>query len=535
MAETTISETTLSIPDLATGSAYLTRLPLANPAAAEQQLQKFLDALLTDPPPADTLLSLLEQTRVPLCFVEEEMARRYHNKSLPLGTEEEASFQLVLSTWEKMRRAYALCAQMAEPMAGDPQFSGLIATVLHRCLYYSGMVILEHFRARRELPPGIWQDLHQFYATAEHWGVAYTPIEDALESNLQATHCSAAYVAILLIDVASPYSNSVRNLNLIRRWAGLWAPLVSVQLLDDELEVPPYIIELQKDAPLHPTNNAENIDTDARCLDTSRLGLQLSHMLAQLRQRMTPSQLGLGEETNGHVIQLLEHLSRPWTQAASPRRFRRFATVGSARLAVGFEAMHFYVGGQEFVQTDAASAYSRDQFDKLFTFREIANPGEKLNIRANIDFPLDDWSVINHSANGFRLARSSAGQKITHSQLLSICPHDGEHFLLAQASWLMEESDGSLLLGVSVLPGLPQAASLRPVMVHDGIQDRFSRAFLLPAVPAIQEEASLVLPKNLYQASRILELQTDGKILRLRLKHILQNGMDFDRSSFDLL
>ena len=125
----------LAVPDIPTGSAYLARLPLANPAAAEQQLLLFLDTLLADPPPADALLSLLEQARVPLCFVEEEMARRYHNKALPLSDEEEASFLLVLSAWEKMRQAYALCAQMAEPSAGDPQFNGLIATVLHRCIY----------------------------------------------------------------------------------------------------------------------------------------------------------------------------------------------------------------------------------------------------------------------------------------------------------------------------------------------------------------------------------------------------------------
>ena len=258
-------------------------------------------------------------------------------------------------------------------------------------------------------------------------------------------------------------------------------------------------------------------------------------MLAQLRQRMTPSQLGLGEETSGHVIKLLDHLSRPWTQAASPRRFRRFATAGNARVVSGFEAMHFHISGQEFVQSDAASAYSRDQFDKLFTFRDIANPGEKLNLRANTNFPVDDWSVINHSANGFRLARSSAGQRITHSQLLSICPHDGEHFLLAQASWLMEESDRGLLLGVSVLPGLPQAVAVRPVVAHDGIREHFCRAFVLPASPAINEDTSLVLPKNIYQASHILEFRSDVKNQQVRLKHILQHGIDFDRCSFDLL
>jgi hypothetical protein len=81
---------------------------------------------------------------------------------------------------------------------------------------------------------------------------------------------------------------------------------------------------------------------DARRLDTARLGLQISHMLsASFVSASTPSQLGLGEETSGHVIKLLEHLSRPWTQLASPRRFRRFATQGAARVAVGFEAMHF--------------------------------------------------------------------------------------------------------------------------------------------------------------------------------------------------
>lgn len=526
---------TLSIPDLTTGSAYLARLPLANPAEAEQQLLIFLDALLVAPPSADTLLSLLEQARVPLCFVEEEMARRYHNKALPLSDEEETSFQLVLSAWKKMRQAYALCAHMAEPLAQDPQFNGLIATVLHRCLYYSGMIILEHFRARRELPAGIWQELHREYATAEQWDVAYTPLEDALESNLQATHCTAAYVTLLLIDVGSPYSNSVRDLNLIRRWAGMWSPLVSVLPLDDDLEIPPYVIDLKRDAPLHPTNNAENIGIDTRRLDTTRLGLQLSHMLSQLRQRMTPSQLGLGEETSGHVSKLLEQLSRPWTQAASPRRFRRFATQGSARVALGFEAMHFYVSGKEFIQSDAASIYSRSDFDKLFVFRDQEDPGAGLSIRSKRDFPIDDWAVLNHSANGFRLARSSAGQKIIHSQLLSLCPHDGEHFLLAQASWLMEESDAGLLLGVSVLPGMPQAISARPGDVHDNKQEFFSRAFLLPSVPAIRAESSLVLPKNLYQASRIMELQIDGNKAKIRLNHILQRGMDFDRASFDFL
>lgn len=533
---TSAKELPLDVPDLRTGMDFLSQLPLANPVVAERQLIRFLDGLLIAPPDPGVLLALLEQARAPLCFVEEEMARRYHNKSLPLSDEEESYFQQVVMAWRKMGKAYALCARLEEPDAQNAQYVALVATILHRCLYYTGMVILEHYRARRELPPGIWLDLHGFYESAEEWGVAYTPVEDVLESSLQATHCAAAYTTLLLIDIASPYSNSVRNLNLIRRWAGMWAPLVSVHKLNDDFEVPAYVIELMKDAPLHTTTVTEEAGPDARYLDTARLSLQISHMLSQLRQRVLPSQLGLGEEISGNVIALLEHLSRPWSQMASPRRFRRFATDGVARVAVGFESMHFCVTGREFEQPDSAATYSRGEFDQLFTFGERAEPGQTLAIKPKINFPVDEWAVINHSANGFRLGRSNAGQKIMHGQLMVVCPHDGEHFLLAQATWLMQEESGGIIVGVATLPGMPSGLGVRVASMGSGNNERYVRAFLLPAVPAIGEEASIVLPPGMYQASRVLEAYSgDAKPWQLRMNHVLQRGTDFDRISFHQL
>lgn len=533
---TTGNDLPLTITDLRSGSDYLSQLPLANPLLAERQLTRFLDALLISPPDSGVLLSLLEQARTPLCFVEEEMARRYHNRSLPLATEEESHFQQVVAAWRKMAKAYALCARLEQPDAQNPQYVTMVATILHRCLYYTGMVILEHYRARRELPTGIWLEMHGYFESAEEWGVAYTPVEDVLESSLQATHCAAAYATVLLIEIASPYSNSVRNLNLIRRWAGMWAPLVSVHKLNDDLQVPPYLIELMKDVPLHPSVYTEEPTKDARRLDTSRLALQVGHMLSQLRQRMTPSQLGLGEETSAHVISLLEHLSRPWSQAASPRRFRRFASEGVAHVAVGFDAMHYCVSGKEFIQPDSASSYSRGEFDELFTFRDRVDPGQSLLIKPHINFPVDEWNVINHSANGFRLTRSCVGQRITHGQLMVLRPHDGDRFLLVQATWLMQEESGGLVVGVAMLPGMPTGIGIRLATQGGGSIERYEPAFMLPAVPAIAEEASIVLPSGMYQASRVLDYFVEGGVSgQLRMSHILQRGTDFDRISFQLL
>lgn len=524
------------VSDLRSGMDFLAQLSLANPVVAEQQLMAFIDALLDTQPDPAILLALLEQARVPMSFVEEEMARRYHNKAIPLGDEEESYFQQVVAAWRKMGKAYALCARLEKPASADPEFVATMALILHRCLYYTGMVILEHYRARRDLPPGIWLDLHGYYETAEEWGIAHTPVEDVLENSLQATHCAAAYITLLLIDIASPYSNSVRNLNLIRRWAGMWAPLVSIHRLEDDLEAPAYVIELMKDLPLHPSGVADDPSTDTRRLDTTRLSLQINHMLSQLRQRITPSQLGLGEETGGHVIALLDHLSRPWSQSASPRRFRRFSTAGIAKVAVGFEAMHFCVTGKEFAQPDSAAAFSRGEFDQLFTFGERAEPGQTLAIKPQVTFPIDEWSVINHSANGFRLARSCAGMRVSHGELMVVCPHDGEQFLLAQTTWLMQEDDGGLIVGVATLPGLPTGIAVRVAGAKEGNHERFVRAFLLPALPAIREEGSIVLPPGMYQASRILDVFSgDEAPWQLRMNHILQRGGDYDRISYQVV
>ncbi|WP_265945268.1 hypothetical protein [Dechloromonas sp. A34] len=122
-----------------------------------------------------------------------------------------------------------------------------------------------------------------------------------------------------------------------------------------------------------------------------------------------------------------------------------------------------------------------------------------------------------------------------HGQLIALCPHDGEHFLLAQAGWLMQEESGGLIVGVATLPGMPTGIGVRLAAHNAGVSDRYARAFLLPPVPAIKEEGSLVLPSGLYQASRVLEVFSNDETWQLRMAHVVQRGTDFDRISYQAL
>ena len=516
-----------AIPDRQTGMAILERLPLANSRQAQNELCHFFDRLRHTPPPADVYLELLECARPALCFVQEEGARHYINKPLPLSEDEESHFQRVVDIWRLAAGAYAQCGQL-----GGPTADAHSACALQRCIHHLGMVLTEHHRARRELPPGLWLELHAHYASAESLGVDGQSVADPLDPFERSTSCSAAYLGLLLAELASPYSLSLRNQNLVRHWASNWSPLLSLHAAVPGETLPTYVIDLGHDVALRAT--ADCLQTEQlRCLDTSRLAMQINHVRQQLREKMAPHELGLGETcTAGQCRRLLEHLAKPWLQTRAPRKFRRHATSGLASVCSGFEAMYFGVSGQEFVQPENARHYSRQEFERLFAFRSMTEPGQQLHVYADQpELSVEQWEVVNESASGFRLMRRIAGKPMAHGQLLATCPKGSKTFFLAQTSWLMQERGGALIAGVAALPGRPQAVLARPNVGGGAHGELYSRAFLLPAVPLIGCEQSLVLPPGWYRQGKIIEIFSNS-VWCAKLSHVLDDGPDFERVSY---
>lgn len=519
-----------AIPDLQTGLQMLSLLSLANPQKAESEINQFLDSLLQSPPQAEVYLKLLEELREPLCFVEEELARHYINKPLPLDEIEEGCFRQVTATWLKMASAYAHCTRL-DSAAIDAAHLLRRALTLQRSISYGGLAIVEHQRARRELAPGMWLDLHGYYAAAEKWGVVTLPVPDALDPLGRSTNCSATFLSVLLSELAGPYSLAIRDQNLARRWASNWSHLVSLHPALPGESLPQFVIDLTQDVGMRLTSECLQTE-NLRRLDTSRLATQLSQIRQKLRHKIPPAQIGLGEDcSSGQCRRLLEHLSRPWSQARATRKFHRRSTSGIAKLCIGFDAMYYYISGKELTPENVRT-YSRLEFESLFAFRHMVDPTQELAVRQELlGFTVDQWEVVNQSPNGFRLMRSTAGKKMAHGQLLAICPNEGERFLLAQTTWLMQEQRGGLIAGVAALAGIPQAVAARPLGQGSVHNEMYSRAFLLPAVPSVGTDQSLVIPQGWYRAGRILEINAE-KPWRMKLIHVLDEGPDFERVSF---
>lgn len=513
-------------------TALISGLPLTNARAAHQTLITLLTGISHRPPGAADYLDVLETMRAPLSFLQDEIAQRYAAKPLPPAPAESEAFRQVLSVWQSMARAYAQVAQLG---IGDARIQEKLALICQRCVHYAGKVVLEFFRARREPSPGAWIDLHGYFATAEEWGIDKTAVPEPLNEARKQQSPSESFASVLLVDLASPYSRNSHEFIWITRWARRFAPLTAFYPLDEKSEFRAYGIDLMHDAGASPLEYLSHTNS-TRWFDTRNLHGAIKELLAQIKAGEKPGRLGLGDDCPATTAsRLLLQLYKPWCLYATPRRFQRRGSDGFAQITLGFDAIHFHVSGGEFNQPDHVRMYSRDDMERIWTFRDQLDPTQ-LNVRASqiqLDYPLERWSVADQSVSGFRLRRGEAGSRIEHGQLIGLKPPDGEHFLLAQISWnLMQKDD--LLVGIHVLTGIPQGVAIRATGSNVSPSERYVRAFLLPAMPALKEVASLVLPHGWFQGERVIEVFTDRQ-LRVRLDVSLALGSDFERVSFTRL
>jgi hypothetical protein len=511
-------------------AALIAGLPLTNAREAHQTLLLLLNGLAHRPPAA--YLDVLEMVRAPLAFLQDELAQRYAARPLPPTPAEGEAFGQVLALWQAMARAYAQVALLA---GNDPAIQARLALICQRCVHYAGKTILEFFRARREPSPGAWIDLHGYFATAEEWGIDKTAVPEPLNEVRKHQSAAEAYATVLLVDLAGPYSRGSHEFAWICRWARRFAPLTAISRLGERIEVRAFGIDLIRDESARPLEQLTGSDT-VRHFDTRHLAPKLRKLLARLKEGTKPGALGLGDDCPASTAsRLLLQLYKPWCLNAIPRRFQRRGASGCAEACLGFEAIHYHVTGDEFNQPEHVRMYSRGDMERIWTFRDQIDP-TRLSVRTaqiRLGYPLERWEVDNQSVSGFRLRRGEAGARIGHGQLIGLKPPDGAQFLLAQVSWnLMAKNE--LLIGVHVLPGVPQGIAVRPTGIQVSHSERYVRAFLLPAVPALKEAASLVLPRGWFQPERIVEAFTD-RPARLRLNELLVLGADFERATFTRL
>jgi hypothetical protein len=517
--------------DPAGARAWLEDVPLANVAAAQQQLLAQVREFNRLATPAANRLATLEAVREAVHFVEIEQARRFTNRALPMAETESAVFDTTLALWEEMHLGYLHCLQAV--IAGEPGLAGQAGMVCQRAIGYTGLKMFHYHRAYREVPAGEWRALHEGYARAEELGVAEDAVKDYLNRDVNDTSPRIAYIRALLLGMANPNELSQRQLTFTAFLLERWAEKVEVlrEPPEDE-EAPPLAVDLASAS--CPEREGPKA-AEPRYLDARRLAKSLRNRIGLLRKGESPAKLALGEDcVQPSCEQVLVFLYRQWCQAKVPRGAERKRVTDAAQACNDLGAIHYYVSGRVFRQPGEAKELTAAQRDQIVAFGRVSTRDED-DYSVVHGYLLEHWQIEDESSQGLKMVRRAGnpGKRYTHGQLMALRPGDSRSFMLGQVRWLMQNDAGDLYAGLRLLPGLPAATAVRPTGINV-IGAKYVQALSLTAVAALNAPPSLVLPAGWFKPKRVVEVYFEGHI-RVRLTEVLDRGADYERCGYELL
>ena len=516
--------------DAESAKAWLENVPLANVAAAQQQLLAQLQEFNRFAAKAASRLAVLEALREAVQFVQIEQARRFTNRALPMAEAESVVFDETLALWDALRVGYAHCLQAV--VAGEAGMGAQAALVCQRLLLYTGLKMFHHHRAYRQVPPHVWRELHEVYARAEELDAAEEAVKDYLNRDVNDTSPRIAYMRALLLGMANPNELSQRQLTFVAFLLERWAEKVEIRREAPEEDMPPLVVDLaSKQCP----DREGPAAAEPRYLEVKRLAKSLRNRIGLLRKGESPAKLALGEDcVQPSCEQLLVFLYRQWCQARQPRVTERKRVTDVAQACNDMGAIHYYISGHVFKQPGEAKELTAAQRDQIVAFGRVSTREED-DYSVVHGYLLEHWQIEDESSQGLKLVRRAGnpGKRYTHGQLIGVRPADSKNFMLGQVRWLMQNDAGDLYCGVRLLPGLAAATAVRPTGLNvKGA--KYVQALSLTGVEALNAPPSLVVPAGWFKPKRVVEVYIDSP-LRVGLTGILERGTDYERCGYEMV
>lgn len=519
--------------------AWLEGQPRADHVQMQAVLLRSLNQLNRYRLAATERLAIMELLREPVHASQDDNIRRFAGKPLPLAPTEQAAFDTCLSIWNALATGYLHC--LAACIANEAGMKSQWPLAAQRALAALVTVQFDTYRGGHQPSAGYWHTLHAAYFAAEQAGVAGQEVADALRQGRNPATPLATWGEGLLLHAASPYELPQKQMGWVARWARRWARKLTVFDAPPTLSARaiPLCVDLDSDLP---ASYRPTFAPATRFLDTSGLRASLKKRVAMLQRGDSPKDLQLGDDcTQPQCEQLLIQMYYRWCKGGAARAHERRSADGSCVIIGGVEAIHYYVAGRKPFKQPGHSISDttiRRQRDEIGTFGRVmeAPPADDYSQQQGYQVEqwevMEEWRLLDQSASGVRIQRPLArsGSRFGGGQLVAVRPKDVRSLLLGTLCWAMIDGNDSLQAGVQIIAGAPQPVAVRGTGLN-AIREKYSPGFLLPAVPALQEPESIVIPVGWFKRERVLEVFAD-RAWQVQLTGVVDRGNDFERVTY---
>ncbi len=528
------------ISDAKSCQHWIEALPLTNGSAAQTEIQLQLELLNhTSALSGFERWLILEQLREPVLFVQDALTQKFLGKPMPLEAGEIALWEKTLELWKDFTHGYQICLQNYQD--NEQALASVAPAIFHRILQLAGIQMACYQQIYQGVPDRLWKQLHNSYDQAEKLKLAKSVLKDPLSPLQDSTRPESAYLHALLMDLADPYHLQPKQYAQIHRWLARWSVRISLSatpcaVTHPELKLPTLIVDLNRPTGVQFGTPFEN-GASIRHLDMNLLAATLIKRIRHLRKGEPPEELDIGEECQQPSCEAqLIHLYQQWCEPPQNRAFERRASDTNAQISFGIAAIHFFCNGAKpFRQPNERphEDFSWREAQDLKIFGQVSTQTKKLQA-SQAGYSAENWQILDESALGFKLAANGLhAARVTLNQLIAIRHPQAKHFAIGTVRWMRFDANGDLNVGIRTYPGIPMAVGIRSPVLISTLQNKFLQAFLLPEIPALKTQASLMLPHGWFAPNKQIELFIDDP-LNVRLIKSIERGADYERVSFEI-
>jgi cyclic-di-GMP-binding protein len=492
-------------------------LPLTKTIESGNAILASLSAINRAKLPADERMALAEIYRPIIHVILDELDAIYAFASLPLPAKQQEAFDL----------AHALSSESAFPykalvLERTGKFLGFgnkksLPLPIFRALMDLKALMVQSYKTYHPVPTGVWAEACSLFLYAEEQNVAAEIADPETQ-----TRITDVFHEMLMLSLADPYRLMHKEVDrvgeLLRQNRGLVSLKTSAEGVDPARAV---VIALDADSGPRPLvqGNRQAEGSIMRLVDTSKLVERLQQRL-KAAASAAPTAAAKSRATHD-LNDLMGRLARLWGEPPK-RQFRRNPTESGVALCAGIKALSYFaeLAANEDPQADAQAI--RDGR----TIPLLKIPQDPMSQLVGVE----EWLILNQSANGLRLHRSEAGNvSVTVGEVIGVRFAGGRAWNLGVVRWLTLLEGNALEFGMELLSPTGYSITIEATIGQSG---KPTPAILLASTHAEAPSDTLITAVDTFSDLREFELNDHGEVWKVRATTLIERTSKFDLFQF---
>ena len=544
---------------------WVNELPLMNMGETSRQLYQYVQELNRFQVPTPQRFLLLEIIRPVVLHVCRALGKHYLNQSLVLPDKARRVASLAQALQTHMAAGYKLVAVRGVRRLNERDGKSLVATAIHRAISAQTDNLVRSYQLYFPTPRHLWLELHQLFLLAEMNRLDAFEVTDPDFKGIETSTVKEAYGRALLLSTAKPNQLRQQEIAALYRATEEWSSLIDIKPAGSDSDL--FVFDLQVDRPPTYRTHASVAAENSRYIDSKDLVDDIASAIAGRKREGFTVPDGIPDN-------MLVHLQQSWG-ALAERSFRRVGQTGPIDICLGLSALHSHLsGGLDFEKMIRGSEL------QVLAQGATENPFLAGRARGGSNLPQDDdaWSKafdggghrmsedmmdaidisgitsqlrqqqdskdaktalehftcqkINSSPGGYCLEWvGGSPAALRTGELVGVRELGQNEWAIGVVRWVKQLAHQGAQFGVELLAPRATPAAARALR-KTGDAGNFMRALLLPALHAIGQPATLLVPTVGFQAGGKVDMVANNESQRVTFHRKVNGTASFGQYEF---